>query len=138
MTIRQQRYTAVWLYTIFALIIPVMLVLEKFDFFSNPSGKQFGMGAIIILCLVAFYFRHHISQWVEEMQDCMLKYIAKAIKELMPLLIVYAVFAFLSIQFVNISFILKWSCVSNIIAIIIRVWHLKCLSEIKKEESKGE
>ena len=61
----------------------------------------------------------------------------KAIKELMPLLIVYAVFAFLSIQFVNISFILKWSCVSNIIAIIIRVWHLRCLAEIKKE-SKGE
>lgn len=138
MTIRQQRYTAFWLYTIFALIIPVMLVLEKFDFFSDPSGKQFGMGAIIILCLVAFYFRHHISHWVDEMQDCMFKYIAKAIKELMPLLIVYAVFAFLSIQFVNISFILKWSCVSNIIAIVIRVWHLKCLSEIKKEESKGE
>ena len=139
MSVKSQRYTAFWLYTIFALIIPILLVLEKFNFFSDPKGKSLGLGAIIILFLVVFYFRKHITLWIDEMDDCIVKFIFKAIRELSPLLICYGVFAFMSIQFVNITFIMKWSCVSNLIAIFIRVWHLNCIKECNLlKESKGE
>ena len=131
---KAQRYIAFWLYTIFALVIPCILVLERFNFFQHPSKYNLGIGAVIIICFIAFYFRHHIGQWIEDMDDGIVKYAFKAVKELSPLLIAYAIFAFLSVQFVNVAFIMKWSCISNAIALGIRVWHLDCVHKCKHPE----
>ena len=138
MSVKAQRYTAFWLYTIFALVIPCVLVLERFNFFSHPTKYNLGIGAVIIICFVAFYFRHHLASWIEELDPCLLKYFLQAVKELAPLLIAYAIFAFLKVQFINIAFIMKWSCLSNGIALGIRVWHLNCVEKDKHPKEVEE
>lgn len=138
MSVKAQRYTAFWLYTIFALVIPCILVLERFNFFSHPTKYSLGIGAVIIICFVAFYFRHHLASWIEGLEPCLFKWGLQAVRELAPLLIAYAIFAFLKVQFINVAFIMKWACISNLIALGIRIWHLKCVEAEKHPKEVEE
>jgi hypothetical protein len=126
------QYCLFWLYTLFALGIPIILIIDTYGLFEQDNGGiKIMTGGILIGVLLLFYFRKHIKEAVNNMEEGFLKYTFIAIRELMPLIIIYVVFLVTSIQFENITFILKWSCISNAVALGIRAYHLYIVEQNK-------
>ncbi len=133
----KKRYLFFWLYTIFAVGIPVILIAEVYGFLEkNTSAYTYGAGLIIIAVLLLFYFRKHLGKYVDNMESSLTKHFIIATRELMPLIIIYLAFAFTYLQFESITFILKWSCLSNAIALGFRALHLRELDLITHEGSE--
>jgi hypothetical protein len=125
------RYLIFWLYTLFALGIPCILVVERYGLFKDAGARQWGFGLIVVLILCLFYFRKHVSLAIENMPSCTFKYICVGIRELSPLIIMYVAFLFVKLSMDNITFIMLWSCISNAFALLFRTFHLKLVDEQK-------
>ena len=134
---KKKRYLFFWLYTFLAVGVPAILIAQTYGFLEkNTSLYQIGTGFILVCVILLFYFRKHIGEMVVNMEPSMLKHLLTAVKELMPLIIIYFVFAVTTFQFENITFILKWSCISNAFALGFRALHLKEVENNKQEGSE--
>ena len=130
------RFTLFWLYTIFALVIPCILIVERFGLFKNPTAVNFAFGGILVIIISLFYFRKHLSQAIDNMPSCTFKYICVGGRELSPLIIMYVAFLLIKLSMDNITFVMLWSCISNAFALIFRTYHLKLVEEQKPENKK--
>lgn len=121
------QYLYFWLYTIFALIVPLCLIIDRYGFVDKetPSGYKWSAGLIISIFIAIFYFRKHLARAIDNMCPCLVKYIFTGIKELAPLIAVYIIFLFINLQMDNLVFIMQWSCVSNALALVFRTLHLR-------------
>ena len=129
-----QRYMLFWFYTLFSLVIPCILIIERFGLFKEVGAEQLTFGGILIIIICLFYFRKHIAQAIDNMPPCTVKYVCVGIKELSPLIIMYVAFLFIKLSMENITFIMLWSCISNAVALIFRTFHLKLVEEQKQLE----
>lgn len=130
------RFLLFWCYTFFALVIPCILIIERFGLFKNPGAVNFAFGGILVLIITLFYFRRHLSKAIDNMQSCTFKYVCVGIRELSPLLIMYVAFLLIKLSMDNITFIMLWSCISNAIALVFRTYHLKLVEEQKPVSNK--
>lgn len=124
---RLLQYLYFWLYTTFALFIPIYLIIERYGFLDTqtPSGYKWASGLIIGVILSIFYFRKHLGQAIDNLPNCTMKYVLVGVKELSPLIAVYIAFLAINLQMDNITFIMKWSCISNGVSLLFRTLHLR-------------
>lgn len=123
---RIKQYFYFWLYTIFSLIIPSLLVIERFGFTTGETREvRWLFGGTLVVIMSLFYFRKHLGKAINNLPPTTFKFLLVSIKELMPLIIMYASFFLMTLQFENILFIIKWSIISNSLALVIRTIHLK-------------
>lgn len=130
------RFLFYWLYTFFAIGIPIILVAEKYALVVATSKyKVTGMGIIISIVLL-FYFRNEIKKMIENMDDGSAKVFCKETLRIFPILLLYFSLLFAEVHMRNFKFIVLWSFVSNIIASIFEVFHVKYLLLIKEMKKK--
>lgn len=132
---RIKQYSLFLGYTVFALIVPIVLIIEKFGLLrgeTDANGWLFG--GILSIIIILFYLRKHLSKGIENLPPCTTKYFLQGVKELTPLLILYVAFALVQLQMTNLVFIIKWSVVSNAGALWLRTLHLKEVARVIKLE----
>lgn len=124
---RLLQYLYFWLYTIFALFIPIYLIIERYGFIDSqtPVGYKIASGVIIGGIVGLFYFRKHLGQFIDNLPSSTFKWVLVSIKELSPLIIVYVAFIAVNLQMENLIFIVKWSIISNAVGLAFRTLHLR-------------
>lgn len=132
---RLLQYLYFWLYTIFALFVPIALIVERYGFLDNetPSSYKIATGVVLSLVVSIFYFRKHIGGFIENLPSSIVKYILIGVRELAPLITIYIVFLFVNYQMESLVYIMKYSCISNAVALGFRTLHLKQIDLIKEE-----
>lgn len=135
---RLLQYALFWVYTIFALVIPCILVIEKYELFRpNTTGRSVAVGLIFAVVFSLFYFRKHLSKAVDGMMPCAMKSILVATREMIPLIMLYVACVITKMEIKNLEFIVLWSGVSNLIAYGIRIVHLRYRDKVIEEYHKS-
>lgn len=133
---RLLQFSLFWLYTVFALVLPCIVLLDTYGMFKEPSPKKITFCLIFVIMLILFYFRKHISKFIDGLTPCLLKSVLVATRELMPLIIVFVAFggcAYLIEQEAERAlFVVKWSAIFNAIGYVIRVVHLWYCDKVKE------
>ncbi|QVK18100.1 hypothetical protein KHQ81_14935 [Mycoplasmatota bacterium] len=87
--------------------------------------------AIVIL----FYFRGQLKDMIENMDDGNAKVFARESMRVFPILLLFFALQFAEVQMQNFQFIVLWSFVSNLVAVVFQVQHYKYL-RLAKEQRK--
>ena len=125
------RFFFYWIYTFFAIGVPILLVADKYALVVSESKyKVTGMGIIICIVLL-FYFRGQLKDLIETMDEGNTKIFLKESFRVFPILLLYFALRFAEIQMANFKFIVLWSFISNIIASTFQVYHFKYLRLVK-------
>lgn len=135
---RLLQFSLFWLYTIFSLVLPCVLLIEKYGLFKQDAGgEKIAFGLLFSIILALFYFRKHISKFIDGMTPCALKSILVATREMVPLILLYGAFFGAKYLIVNQAetalFIVEWTCAFNIIGYIIRVVHLRYRDKVNED-----
>lgn len=131
------QFSLFWLYTIFSLGIPVLLIVEKYKLFTEFNGIKFTIVGIFTALLCLFYFRKHISAFIDGMPVSTFKSICVATREMLPLILFFG--AFYGAKFLitkekdDILFIVEWTFIFNIIGYIIRILHLRYRDKVSED-----
>ncbi len=129
------RFFFYWLYTFFAIGVPIILVADKYTLVvANSRYKATGMGIIICIVLV-FYFRGQLKDMIEQMEDGNAKVLTKESMRVVPILLLYFALQFAEVQMHNFKFIVLWSFVSNLVATVFQVFHYKYLRLVKEQRN---
>lgn len=130
------QYSLFWLYTVLSLIIPCYLMIEKYGIFKEPNAKKLTFCAIFVIILCFFYFRKHLSKAIDNLTPCFLKSTLMATREIIPLVLIfisfYGCYYLLENNATTMLFIIKWTCILNIIAYFVRIIHLRYCDKVKE------
>ncbi len=126
------RFFFYWVYTFFAIGVPILLVTDKYALVvADSKYKVTGMG--IIMCIVIlFYFRGQLKDMIEKMDEGNTKTLCKESLRVFPILILYFALMFAEVQMHNFKFIVLWSFVSNMVAVLFQVQHYRYLRLVKE------
>lgn len=138
---RLLQYALFWLYTLFALVLPCAMLIEKYGIVTEPSAKKITFCGFFIIILALFYFRKHLGKLIDSMTPCWFKSVLMATREVMPLIIIFVAFYgcyyLLENQIESMLYIIKWTCIFNVIAYFIRIVHLRYADRVKEEYQIG-
>ena len=139
---RLLQFSLFWLYTIFSLLLPCLLLIEKYGLFKHDAGgEKIAFGLLFSIVLAFFYFRKHISKFIDGMNPCALKSILVATREMIPLILLYGAFFGAKYLIVNQAetalFVVEWTCVFNVIGYIIRMIHLWYRDKVNEDYNVG-
>lgn len=135
------QFSLFWLYTLFAIGLPCVLIIDKYSLFKEVTGTKITVTFIFVSLLLLFYFRKHISKFIDSMPVSTLKSIFIATREMIPFLLFFGAFygaKFLITKELNdILFIIEWTCIFNIIGYIIRIIHLRYRDKVIEDYNVG-
>lgn len=138
---RLLQYSLFWLYTIFSIGIPILLIVEKYKLFKEFNGMKLTVVCIFVILLLLFYFRKHISQFIDNMPVSTVKSIFVATREMIPLIVFFGAFygakLLITKEANDILFIVEWTFIFNILAYIIRIIHLRYRDKVKEDYNVG-
>ena len=138
---RLLQYSLFWLYTLFSLGVPALLVIEKYKLFVEFNGIKATIVGIFMALLTLFYFRKHISGFIDGMPVSTLKSILVATREMLPLLLFFG--AFYGAKFLiakekdDILFIVEWTCIFNMLGYLVRIIHLRYRDKVAEDYNVG-
>ena len=136
---RIKQYSLFLGYTILALVIPIILIIEKFGLFKGETDANGWLfGGVLSIIIILFYVRKHLVKGIENLPPCNVKYFLQGVRELTPLIIIYVSVGLFQLQMTNLVFIIKWSVVSNAGALWLRTLHLKEVDRVIKLEKQLE
>jgi len=127
------RYGTYLLYIFCALVVPVIIIAEKYGIFYKASQLRFTGWGIIILIITLFFIRKEIVKTINSMQAGLFKGILQGIIHMIPLALLNVVLLFAKAEINTIQYIVVWSTVSNVIACIFEAIHQKLLFEINTD-----
>lgn len=107
------------LFTLFAFIIPVLVVSLRYKLFTEFTGRKISVIGFLILVSTIFRFRKRLMEWISSWEYSVLKYVLIGFSRI-------ALFAMLVIvahaarrEATNIVFVLDWYLFFNVIAYLL-------------------
>lgn len=138
---RLLQYSLFWLYTLLSLFVPILLIVEKYDLFVEFNGIKATFVGIFVILLTLFYFRKHISAFIDGMPVSTLKSILVATREMLPLMLFFG--AFYGAKFLiakeknDILFIIEWTFIFNMLGYVVRIIHLRYRDKVAEDYNVG-
>jgi len=107
-------------YTVFSLIIPIFIVNIKFpfnDFFEGKSTPyKLGLGAIIVMLMIFFFFRNRIAEYAKSFDRVtLLKGITMWFVYILPIVFAFLIVRLTARYTAEYTFVLGWMSVSYMI-----------------------
>lgn len=138
---RLLQFSLFWLYALLSVGIPCILIMEKYKLFTDFNGTKVTIVGIFVGLLLLFFFRKHISKFIDGMPVSTLKSVLVATREMVPLLVFFGAFygaKFLVTKELNdILFIIEWTCTFNILGYLVRIIHLRYRDKVNEDYNVG-
>lgn len=134
------RYLSYWLYVLCTIGIPVSLIAWQFDIFKKPGGTQITAYGIILVIILVFICRGHIKRAVADMEISITRTVIINIGKLVPWLACWVILMLASNAATitaRIQFVLFWTIIGNLIAMVFDIWHTELYKEAKRRENKN-
>lgn len=127
--LQAKRFLWFWIYTFFALIVPILLINYKYNLIvrvtQKPTVTELTISGMIALLIVLFYARHHIHQWIDEMEEGPTKTIYKEFWRTIPLFLLFFALKYAELHIKNYQWVVWWSACSNTVAVYPRIKHIQ-------------
>lgn len=136
------RYLSYWLYVLCTIGIPVGLIAWQFEIFRRPGGLQLTAYGVILVLIIVFICRGHIKRAIADMEICVTRTVIINIGKLLPWAACWVILMLASNAATittKIQFILFWTIIGNLVAMMFDIWHTALYKEAKhREQNRGK
>lgn len=109
------------LYMLFALIVPILLIANKYELWKKTDIYKLTIMGMVVLIIILFFSGRQLIKFISTLEESKQKFITLEIIRIAPLILLFFAIQYAKVQMANFEYIVLWAFFSNLVASVFSV-----------------